>query len=640
MEEWKALIVDKLKRIKGLVSKPEENQKAIEKEFEDIGKQIHKSFPQFCGNLYQIMLDRKKHLIDSGLKKSAERIIKEIEAKDFYNVHKKTRKIKYDLKLSEKDYFQQVHSFLIKMFRSYIIFADKCCKEVKESDPDETKCHKVFWAWRVLIISEYNKRNESLVNSMLDWCKIFNTDELEKNLEDNEVMEYQLKNILAHYLYFRSEPTWPTKAKEVVKYFKEEYKNEKSHKYWKEIDEIMKVLDINGNMVKACNTLKSKDWHNFQLLTQSIEFLQNSFNMSIEKVKQQFLEAQKNGDEITKIFLILYRYYAEKINDLRLLDGILHATVFEFLLKVRHLPASNPNIKSVLEYFLGSLKFNLEVKCYQSAFGRVAYALRDKEVIEVVLDRLKIGEGDKFLDMFSNIPVISWCASLLGAEAHSIEGDFVEADKFTTYYWAKQQEQRQLVTLLLDCFGNPDNVLEALSNFQFKMLNPRMPLYPYTGGSFERGRVNPRAIEIFFSSHFLKIINNNSAKYLTHKFSIEEKFKDEDKTNLPDNYFDKAIMDPPYGKETAQEGFGPEQGLIIAKKGLKEASRVLKPGGKIVVTLPSYKSGWEEFKKMQWREKALDFAKECGFEQINNEQLPAGRALVLLQKQMENRCRV
>lgn len=634
MEEWKTLIVEKLKCIKSksLVSKLEENQEDIKKNFEDIARQIHRSFPQFWENLCQIMLDRKKLIIDSGLKKSAKRIMKEIKVENLHSAHKTQRKIEYNLKLSETDSLQYVHSFLDEMFRSKINFADRFCEEVKESDSDKAKCQKIFRAWIELMISEYNKGNEPNVNSMLDWCEVFNT-ELDKSQEDNEIREYELKNILACYSCFHSKPTWPTKATQVVKYFKEEYTKDKSRQYWKEINEIIEILDRDGNMVEACETLKSKSFPDFQSLTQSIEFLQNSFSEFIERGRQRFSETQRNGDEISQKYVILMKYYYdEKIQELWLLDLVLHKTVFELLLKARCLSASNPNIKSVLEYFLGSLKFALEVNCYQSAFGRTAYALRDKEVIKVVLDKLKIGKGDKFLDMFSNIPVISWCASLLGAKVHSIDCDFIEADRFTTYYWAKQQERRQLVSFLLDCFGAPDKVLEALSNIQFEILNPRMPSYPYPSGPFEPGRVNPRAIEIFFGSHFLRIINNNPVEYLTHKFSIKEKFKDEDKTNLPNNYFDKAIMDPPYGKETAQEGFGPEQGLILACKGLKEAQRILKCGGIIVMTLPSYKSNWQEFKEMCWRERVLYFAKGCGFEQIDKD-LPPGRALVLLRKQ-------
>jgi hypothetical protein len=138
MEEWKTLIVEKLKCIKSksLVSKLEENQEDIKKNFEDIARQIHKSFPQFWENLCQIMLDRKKLIIDSGLKKSAKRIMKEIKVENLHSAHKTQRKIEYNLKLSETDSLQYVHSFLDEMFRSKINFADRFCEEVKESDSD------------------------------------------------------------------------------------------------------------------------------------------------------------------------------------------------------------------------------------------------------------------------------------------------------------------------------------------------------------------------------------------------------------------------------------------------------------------------------------------------------------------------
>lgn len=633
MEEWKTLIVEKLKCIKGLVSKPEENQKAIKKNFEDIARQIHKSFPQFWGNLCQIMLDRKKLIIDSGLKKRAERVMKEIEVENPGITYKRPGKIGYDLKLSETDSLQYVHSFLDEMFRKKINFADRFCAEVKEGDSDKAKCQKIFGAWIGFMISNYNEGNVSDVNLMLDQCEVFNT-ELDERLEDNEIREYELKNILACYSYFHSKPTWPTKIKQVVKYLKEEYKNDKSYQYWQEIDEIMRILDSSGNMAEACEDLKNRSFLHVQSPARSIECLQNFYSRFIERGRQRFSEAQRKGYEIDQKFIILMRYYyAEKIQEPELLDLILRNTVFEFLLKAPCLSASNPNIKSVLEYFLGSLKLFLEVDCYQSAFGRTAYALRDWEVIEVALDKLKIGKGDKFLDMFSNIPVISYCASLLGAEVHYLDCDFIEADRFTSYYWAEQEDRRRFASSLLDAFKDPDKVLEAISNIQFEILNPRMPSYPPPGGPFMPGGINPRAIERFLGSPFSRIIKNNPICPLKHEFSTEEIFKDEDKIrDFADNYFDKAIMDPPYGKKTAQEGFGPEQGLIIASKGLKEASRILKQGGNLVVTLPSYKSRWEKFKKMRWREEALNFAKECGFEQIDKD-LPTGRALILLRKQ-------
>ncbi|MEA2051888.1 MAG: hypothetical protein U9O90_03570 [Euryarchaeota archaeon] len=76
-------------------------------------------------------------------------------------------------------------------------------------------------------------------------------------------------------------------------------------------------------------------------------------------------------------------------------------------------------------------------------------------------------------------------------------------------------------------------------------------------------------VSLKFFSFFSKIIERNPPKFLNHRFSLEETYKNEDKANLEDNYFDKMLIDPPYGKETAQEGFGPEQGLIIAKKRVK-----------------------------------------------------------------------
>lgn len=601
---------------------------------DDIEKRIHQLFPKFRQNLCRIILHRKKVFIDSGLAKSAKRAMRIIKESRPEVINKNPSELKYQKGSLEESPFQYEYSFLEYMYEARIAWAEELSKNVKESEPNNIKCQKIFKAWVSLIMEKYSGDK----NFMYSICKAYSNN-LNEWLKDVETRETELKDILDFYFYFSSRPIdedWSKMVKQecgIVDYFEREYKNDKMPQYWHKIDAITKILQNSKNLDDVWkSSLVSEDFRNFDLLPLVLQEEQNRYKEAQNLLVQSFSKAKQRTDDIEQIYSILRKYYQQKYEEKLCLNRILNFTVFEFLLRIPCLSASDPYIKPVLEYFVDFLKLILEVICHQSAFNRTNYALRNEELIEIVLNKLKLEKDDKFLDMFSNIPVVSYCASLLGAKVYSVDCDFVETSRFTNSLREMYVKQIEFYRNLRNIFTAPKMALEKLSNIPYEELKHLYRLQSYIGGPFMQDAVDAQAVYVSlkFFSFFSKIIERNPPKFLSHRFSLEEAYKNEDKANLGNNYFDKMLIDPPYGKETAQEGFGPEQGLIIAKKGLKEASRILRHGGKAVLTLPSYK--WTEFKEMQWREKVLCFAKDSGFIQIDRD-LPEGRALVLLQKQ-------
>jgi len=608
---------------------------------ENIAKEIEKSFPAFKQNLCKIILTRKEVFIDSGLAESVMRAMDTIKKKYSSVIHKNLSELKYQNGSLQESPFQYVYSFLEYMYEARIAWAENFCKDVKENDSGDIKCQKIFEAF-IRLMNESGNRE-----IMVDICNTYSN--LDEWLKDIEVRETELKDILDCYSYFSSKPLnedWQEIVKQlskIITLFKEQFKEDTTFQaFWNDIDKIINTFQNSDNLENALNSLLSKSFYKLTQLPSAIRAMQSDSKMAMEIIRQSFSTAKQRSDDIGQIWSILWKYYRPKRDEIVFLNAILEIAVFRNLPKIQHLSAIKPYIKPFLEYFIDLLKLGLELIGHQSAFGRTAYALRKNEIIEIIADKLEIEKDDKFLDMFSNIPAVSYCASLLGAEVYSVDCDFVETDRFTNSLRKVYSKQREFIQDLLYTSGDSKKALEKLSKTSWEELLDQFKMESYIGGPFAKDRVYPNALiqviaaySPFFAGIFDEIIKYESLRFISHKFSIEnEVFKKEDRINvLKNDYFTKMLIDPPYGKETAEEGFVPEQGLIVAKKGLKEAFRVLNHGGRAVLTLPSYKKpNWDQFIEMQWREKVLSFAKNIGLSQIA-ENLPEGRALALLQKQ-------
>lgn len=273
------------------------------------------------------------------------------------------------------------------MYEARIVWAENFCKEFKEIDSDDIKCQKIFEAF-----IRFMEESGNIETMPAIWNAYSNLDEW---LKDIEARETELKDILGCYSYFSSKPLnedWQAtveQLRKIITCFKEQFKEDETFRaFWKDIDEIENTFQNSENLENALNSLSSKQFYKLTQLSLAIKAMQSDSKMAMDIIHQSFSTAKQRSDDIGQIWSILWKYYRPKRDEIVFLNAILEIAVFHPA-KITYLSASKPYIKSFLEYFIDLLKLGLELICYQSAFGRTAYALRKNEIIEIVYDKSK-----------------------------------------------------------------------------------------------------------------------------------------------------------------------------------------------------------------------------------------------------------
>jgi len=570
-------------------------------------------FPYLRANLSKVLLFRKSAFIDSGLYQALKRCL-------FLLQTEKHTSIDNDIAL-----------FLNLIYKHSIEWSEiatKDCKDVKYTEISNTDCDIIFNAW----ITAVKNIIEGDHKYFLEICKNYNSN-IEEIMRDVYNREYQLKDILSIYALiklFDDKNIFDHVKCMVVRiceYFEEEDKD--IHDIYCHVEKrnIANIIAKSRDVTDVMTGIERAHFKYYSRLQNCKPSISHDIRTKPNKISACI---KRSNNPIEENYYKLYGQLIPVIDEVVYLNFILESSVF-FMYRKNYLPR-HKNIEAFIEHFITILKLGLELVCFQSAFNRTSFALRNEEIIRILFYMLSIDKDDIFLDMFANIPVVSTCASLLGARTIANECDFVEKDRYSDSFEKMQKRQRDYVNSLLRITDNRTQTLEYLINMPIDIIIKYFQIENILGGTIERNRVYENGIMMAlqqYSLFFKRILRENMPILSHHKFSLEEDIKPNDSLNFSNGYFNKILLDPPFGRETASDGFGPKEGYIIARKGLVEASRLLRSGGYIVMTLPSYK--WLEFKEMKWRENIISEAKQLQLQQVNDD-LGEGRSLLLLQK--------
>ena len=319
-------------------------------------------------------------------------------------------------------------------------------------------------------------------------------------------------------------------------------------------------------------------------------------------------------DELELFFEVKRRFYS-RVADVSTLGSLLDPVWRVLSFYIDRLQTNRTLAEKVIFELIKSFDFEMLAGIGLRAYKRFRYSFSRKEIVAILFTLLGVKKGERLLDMFGNIPRISLGASILGASIVTGDVEYQFFEDFATFraaivrkladkYWAihsrqawKQKFEKELEQL-------QTGVLVHL--LQRERIGSE--LLPDAGGfplSFDR--VNPVNLFVFSHNFFVKFAQQNLDVV---KYALP--WEEGQNIGLPfqEGVFDKIIVDPPYGIETAHEGFGPSKALFIAKTALEEANRLVRTGGSIAISLPPerWEGKWLAIAKLGWRDELFVLA--------------------------------
>lgn len=272
---------------------------------------------------------------------------------------------------------------------------------------------------------------------------------------------------------------------------------------------------------------------------------------------------------------------------------------------------------NILGETLWDLDFQIGCELQFFRSKRQRFAFSREEIEAVLLELLIIKEDEKLLDMFGNVPRLGIAATVWGANV--VCGD-LSYRAFPDAASAFRKGELQILETIFEkaLSGNAistAHIQEASEMFD-KIIFEELETGERAIGETPKAspvvtdEVNPYAPYFFLTQNFLVLLARAKLEIIKYRIDPAHEYS----IPLKDETFEHLVVDPPYGMETAQEGFGPEQALPLALQSLQEAQRLAKQNGTILLTLPPEKTGtkWEKFLNLKWRFQCLSKAKELG----------------------------
>lgn len=364
--------------------------------------------------------------------------------------------------------------------------------------------------------------------------------------------------------------------------------------------EIGKSLKIVAS--RLAQDLKEEDWFYESRLSE------------LKKARRKFYQYLPFSDDERELFIEVIKRYYERVADVSMLCNLLNPIWSLSGFYIEQLRADQVLGEKVLLEFIKSLDFEMLAGIGFPAYRRLKYSFGRKENVAILFRLAQVKQGERLLDMFGNVPRVSIGAVILGAKV--IVGD-IEYESFED--WATYRAA--IVRMLVDRWRGTmhsrgawerslGKELDKLSDYLTRWLLPQE-----SAGAFPVSfhRVNPANLIAFSHNFFVKFASPN-----LNIVRCALPWKEEQTFGIPfeEGVFDKIIVDPPYGVETAREEFKPPEYLFIAKSALEEANRVVREEGFIVVSLPPerWEGKWLEIAKLRWREEIAKLGAELGLE--------------------------
>jgi hypothetical protein len=325
-------------------------------------------------------------------------------------------------------------------------------------------------------------------------------------------------------------------------------------------------------------------------------------------------------DELELFFEVKRRFYS-RVADVSTLGSLLDPVWRVLSFYIDRLQTNRTLAEKVIFELIKSFDFEMLAGIELRAYKRFRYSFSREEIVAILFTLLGVKKGERLLDMFGNIPRISLGASILGASIVTGDVEYQFFEDFATFraaivrkladkYWAIHSRQAWKQKF--------EKELEQLQTGVLMHLLQRerigSELLP-DAGSFplSSDHVNPVNLLIFSHNFFVEFAQQNLDVV---KYALP--WEEGQNIGLPfqEGVFDKIIVDPPYGIETAHEGFGPSKALFIAKTALEEGNRLVRTGGSIAISLPPerWEGKWLAIAKLGWRGKIFMLADKLGLD--------------------------
>lgn len=300
----------------------------------------------------------------------------------------------------------------------------------------------------------------------------------------------------------------------------------------------------------------------------------------------------------------------------------LRTSIYGLLTK---LPASKrvtlPQWPKVLRMLVQDIDFELGLRFRMLTSGRWTYAFSLEELEAILGPLLAPREDDQFLEMFGNIPRLAAVSLVVGVKQYDwLDSQYTEEQDYLTTFLDdlrrfKVGKFERLAARVYQTATFPELIRRIATEYIKWAMRRRMDhffrshpgvrdLFPATvrtvspKNALERC-MNPLVLEGFEKVHFRPYV------------WVEGK-----RIDFRDAAFDKIVLDPPYGAETAVGGAtNIEANKALSLWTLREASRLLRAGGRILLTLPpeisskvNLKSKWNKHAELHWRKDHIELA--------------------------------